>query len=123
MFTRRLLRIFILTALISAAIPLYQRFLQPSRPPGRGPGFFTAACTLLLVPGIWIAEAILPDEYLVIDPPKEYFAHRDLVVWSAVIPANTLFWTTVLMFMTFTIDRVRRRTGSDASKRAPGRGH
>jgi hypothetical protein len=108
MFKRRLLRILIVTALISVAIPLYQMFLQPSRPPGRGPDLFSAAVACSLIPALSIAEVVVPAEYFAITPPDGDFDRRDLVVWSVVIPANMLFWTTVLMVMSFTIDLMRR---------------
>jgi len=107
MIKRRLLRIFIVTAFLTVAIPLYLRFLAPLSVEGPNP--FTVACHLWLTPGIWTAQAVLPVEYLYMTPPEGY-AHRDLVLGAIAFPVNVLLWTTALALMSFVIDLVRRPT-------------
>jgi hypothetical protein len=108
MIKRRLLRIFIVTAFLTVAIPLYLRLLAPQSAV-EGPTPFTVACHLWLAPGISTAQAVLPVEYLYMTPSEGY-AHRDLVLWAIALPANVLLWTTALALISFAIDRVRRRT-------------
>jgi hypothetical protein len=114
MFKRRFLRIFIVSALISVAIPLCQRFLWTPPQDGQGLDLLTAVCLWSTAPGYWIAVAVLPFEYMTMSSPP----NAELVVWPVFIAGNILSWTLALALVLFAIDLVRHRWRTKTSNEA-----
>ena len=94
---RSLLLLCVPLAFVSVAIELYLWFLLPTlasaQSPNERPDWLSFAFLSFLAPGYILMNGILPWQYTVMSCPGCQPVHKDLVVSTAAVALNVLFWT------------------------------
>ena len=98
----------VVSLIMSVAAVLYLQFVEPrsaaARPPGQGPGWFTLFCYLLITPGMFLMNLVLPREYT----SMRALTESSLFVASVVITLNVVFWTIGAWLAAATLHCTRR---------------